>query len=135
MTENEIAERILDEAFAIHRETGPGLLESVYETMLEDALAEKGIAVRRQLPIPFKFRGKQFDEGFRADLVVESAVIIELKSVKALEPIHAKQLLTYLKLSGLKLGILINFNEVLLRNGIRRVANGVEEPPPRESES
>jgi GxxExxY protein len=125
MDENEIARSVLDAAFRIHRELGPGLLESVYEAVLARDLSRKGFTVVRQQSAPIRFEELQFDEGFRADLVINSLVILELKSVEKLNPVHAKQLLTYLKLMGLKLGLLINFNEALLKDGIKRVVNGL----------
>jgi GxxExxY protein len=127
MTENEIAEQILDVAFLVHRGLGPGLLETVYEAVFAKKLAESGMAVERQVPVPIKFEGITFDEGFRADLIVAKKVIIELKSVERLQPVHAKQLLTYLRLTDLRLGLLINFGENLLKDGIKRVANGLED--------
>ena len=114
MTENEIAKRVLDAAFVIHRELGPGLLETVYEVVLAKKLTDMGLFVERQVSVPIRFEGMVFDEGFRADLIVERKVIIELKSVERLASIHGKQLLTYLRLSGCRLGLLINFGEVLL---------------------
>lgn len=125
MSENEISKVVLDECFAIHQELGPGLLESVYEVVLAKALEARGFRVERQVPVAIEFRGLKFDEGFRADLIVEGKVLIELKSVEALRPVHGKQVLTYLRLTGLKLGLLINFGEALLKNGIKRVANGL----------
>ncbi len=125
MDENEIAKNILDAAFRLHRELGPGLLESVYEAVLARELSRKGFTVTRQQSVPIRFEELQFDEGFRADLVVNNLVIVELKSVEQLHPVHAKQLLTYLKLMELKLGLLINFNEALLKDGIKRVVNGL----------
>ena len=125
MDENEIAKSILDAAFRIHRELGPVLLESVYEAVLARELSRKGFTVVRQQSVPIRFDDLHFDEGFRADLVVNGLVILELKSVEKLNPVHAKQLLTYLKLMGLKLGLLINFNEALLKDEIRRVVNGL----------
>jgi GxxExxY protein len=125
MDENAIAKNILDAAFRIHREPGPGLLESVYEAVLARELSRNGFAVTRQLSVPIRFEELQFDEGFRADLVINSLVIVELKSVENLHPVHAKQLLTYLKLMGLKLGLLINFNEALRKDGIKRVVTGL----------
>lgn len=121
--ENEIAQRILDCAFLVHRGLGPGLLEIVYEAVLTKMLADEGIAVERQVPVPIKFEGLVFDEGFRADLIVEKKVIVELKSVERLQRVHSKQLLTYLRLTGLNLGLLINFGENLLKDGIKRVVN------------
>ena len=126
MTENEIANRIMDAAFLIHRELGPGLLESVYEVVLARHLTGNGLAVDRQVSIPIRFQGMVFDEGFRADLFVEQKVIIELKSVERLQPVHSKQLLTYLRLTGCRLGLLINFGENLMKDGFKRVANGLE---------
>jgi GxxExxY protein len=124
MKESELATKILDGAFAIHRALGPGLLESVYEVLLAHELKKRGLAVERQKPIRIRYDGLVFDEGFRADLVVESLVIVELKSVEALSPVHAKQVLTQLRVSGLKLGLLINFGEAHLKNGIKRLING-----------
>jgi GxxExxY protein len=127
MTENEIADRIMDAAFQIHRELGPGLLESVYEVILAKQLTEMGLAVERQVPIPIIFQGVAFEEGFRADILVGQKVIIELKSVERFQPVHSKQLLTYLRLTGCRLGLLINFGENLLKDGLKRVVNGL--PP------
>lgn len=125
MGENEIGTIVLDEAMLIHRELGPGLLESVYEGVLFAALKERGLSVDRQVPIAIRYRNLTFNEGFRADLIVENRVLIELKSVESVSLAHKKQLLTYLKLTGLKLGYLINFGEALLKNGITRTANGL----------
>ena len=126
MNENEIASLVMDKAFLMHRELGPGLLESVYEVVLDRQLTETGLAVERQVPIPIRFQGITFDEGFRADLFVEKKVIIELKSVERLQPVHSKQLLTYLRLTGCRLGLLINFGENLMKDGFKRVANGLD---------
>lgn len=126
MTENEVANMVMDAAFPIHRELGPGLLESVYEVVLARQLADKGLTVERQVPVPIRFKGIVFDEGFRADIFVEKKVIIELKSVERLLPVHSKQVLTYLRLTGCRLGLLINFGENLLKDGFKRVANGLE---------
>ncbi len=126
MTENEIANMIMDAAFQIHRELGPGLLESVYEVILARKLADMGLTVERQVPVPIRFQEIIFEEGFRADLFVEQKVIIELKSVERLQPVHSKQLLTYLRLTGCRLGLLINFGEYLMKDGFKRVANGLE---------
>ena len=126
MNENEIGTFILKHAYALHTELGPGLLESVYEVILAHELQNEAIVVERQKPIPITYKGLKFDEGFRADLIVESKVIIEIKSVEVLLPVHAKQLLTYLELSGLRLGYLINFRERHLKAGIKRVVNGLE---------
>jgi len=127
VTENEIAKHIMDAAFHIHRTLGPGLLETVYEVILARKLTEIGLAVERQVPVPIRFEGITFDEGFRADLIVGEKVIVELKSVERVQPVHSKQLLTYLRLTGLRLGLLINFGENLLKNGFKRVVNGLEE--------
>jgi GxxExxY protein len=126
MNENEIASLVMDKAFLMHRELGPGLLESVYEVVLDRQLSETGLAVERQVPIPIRFQGITFDEGFRADLFVEKKVIIELKSIERLQPVHSKQLLTYLRLTGCRLGLLINFGENLMKDGFKRVANGLD---------
>jgi GxxExxY protein len=125
MMENEIADRIMDAAFQIHRELGPGLLESVYEVILAQKVADSGLVVERQVPVPIRYQGVVFDEGFRADLIVEKRVIIELKSVERLQPVHSKQLLTYLRLTDCRLGLLINFGENLLKDGFKRVVNGL----------
>ena len=127
MTENEIADRVMDVAFQIHRELGPGLLESVYEVILARKLTDTGLVVERQVPVPIQFQGILFDEGFRADLFVEQKVIIELKSVERLQPVHSKQLLTYLRLTGCRLGLLINFGENLMKDGFKRVVKGLED--------
>jgi len=127
LTENEIANRVMDAAFQIHRELGPGLLESVYEVILANQLSEMGLAVERQVAVPIRFQGIVFDEGFRADLIVEKKVIIELKSVERLQPVYSKQLLTYLRLTGCCLGLLINFGENLMKDGFKRVVNGLED--------
>ena len=113
-----------DAAFAVHNKLGPGLLESVYEVVLAHELKKRGVAVERQKAIGITYDGIVFDEGFRADLLIEKIVITELKSVEALSAVHGKQLLTQLRLSGLKLGLLINFGELHLKNGIKRVING-----------
>jgi len=124
VTENEIARQILDAAFAVHTKLGLGLLESVYEVVLAYELQKRGLTAERQKAMPIVYDSIRFDEAFRSDLVVDGKVIAELKSVEALLPVHAKQLLTQLRLSGLKLGLLINFGEAHLKNGIRRVING-----------
>ena len=124
MKENDISKLILDSAFVVHTKLGPGLLESVYEVVLAHELRKSGLTVERQKPMPITYDGVRFDEAFRADLVVGEKVIIELKSVSTTTPVHAKQLLTQLRLSGLKLGLLINFGEAHLRNGIKRLING-----------
>jgi GxxExxY protein len=125
--ENEIAKQILDAAFKIHTALGPGLLESVYEVILAHELRKDGLAVERQTPISITYDGLRFDEGFRADLLVENLVIVELKSIQALNSVHAKQVLTQLRLTNHKLGLLINFGEEHLKNGIKRIANGLRD--------
>jgi GxxExxY protein len=127
--ENKVAKAVVQAAFEIHTELGPGLLESVYEVLMWDLLKQKGFSVDRQRPIPIILRGIRFEEGFRADLVVNDKVLVELKSVEALANLHKKQVLTYLRLSGLRLGLLINFNSVLIKDGIRRIANGLPDEP------
>jgi len=125
MTENRIATLILDACFKIHRELGPGLFESVYEEILEYEFIKMGLEVKRQYPVAVFWDDLKLDIGFRADLIVEDKVIIEIKSVKKIEAVHQKQLLTYLRLTDLKLGLLINFNEALLKTGIQRIVNGL----------
>ncbi len=124
MNENEIGSIIVGSAVRLHQELGPGLLESVYEAILAKLLKDQGLDVRRQVPIPFEYAGERFEEGFRADLIVNDKVIIELKSVENLNNAHKKQLLTYLKLSGKKLGYLLNFGGALMKDGIVRSING-----------
>ena len=123
--ENSLATLILDSCFDIHRKLGPGLLESVYEEILFRELINKGVDVQRQIAIPLIWKNQSLDRGFRADIIVESLVLIEIKSVEFLAPVHSKQVITYLKLTGLKLGLLINFNENLLKDGIKRIAFGL----------
>jgi GxxExxY protein len=124
MTENEIAKQILDAAFVVHTKLGPGLLESVYEVVLALELKKRALTAERQKPMPIMYENIRFDEAFRSDLVVNGKVIAELKSVEVLLPLHTKQLLTQLRLSGLNLGLLINFGEAHLKDGIKRVNNG-----------
>ncbi|MDL5047525.1 GxxExxY protein [Oscillatoria amoena NRMC-F 0135] len=124
MNENQIGTIVVDIAFDMHTKLGPGLLESVYEVVLSKKLEKKGLRVERQVPIPILFDGMRFDEGFRADMIVEGKVILELKSVEKVMPVHKKQLLTYLKLTGLKLGYLLNFGDELIKDGITRVIHG-----------
>lgn len=124
---NRITEAIIGAAITVHRELGPGLLESAYEACLAYELADRGLAFERQKALPVEYRGVKIDCGYRLDLLVEGKVIVELKVVDRLEPIHKAQLLSYLKLSGCKVGLLINFNVIMLKNGIRRLVNGLEE--------
>ncbi|HBO43682.1 MAG TPA: GxxExxY protein [Planctomycetaceae bacterium] len=124
MTENEIGRIVVDCAVRLHMSLGPGLLESVYEVLLAHALREAGLKVERQVAVPIEFNGLRFDEGFRADLVVENKVIVELKSIESTTNAHKKQVLTYLKLTGMKLGYLLNFGESVMKDGICRTING-----------
>lgn len=126
MKEDDIAKIIVHSALELHRELGPGLLESVYEMVLASMLREQGLEVERQKPIPIRFRNVSFDEGFRADLIVGKLVLVELKSVVALAPVHRKQVLTYLRLSELKLGLLVNFGGEMLKGNIERLVNNLE---------
>jgi GxxExxY protein len=123
--ENEISRAIVDAAFHIHQQAGPGLLESVYEIILAHELDKRGLPVVRQQSVPITYDGLRFDEGFRADLVVGGKVIVELKSVEQIAPVHKKQLLTYLRLADKRLGLLINFGAPLIKDGIWRVVNGL----------
>lgn len=123
MIENDIAAIIVNTSYKIHLTLGPGLFESVYEEILTHELKEKGLRVERQKTIPVLWKKLKMDVGFRADLIVEDKVIIEIKSVEKITLTHKKQLLTYLKITDLKLGLLINFNEGLIRNGITRIVN------------
>jgi GxxExxY protein len=127
MRENEVGSMIVESAIAVHQELGPGLLETVYEVVLAHELQRRGLRVERQVPIPIEFRGIRFDEGFRADIVVEDKVVVELKSVEHATAAHRKQIQTYLRLTGLKLGYLLNFGEALMKQGITRAVNGLEE--------
>lgn len=125
MTENDLSKIIVNTAYIIHLKLGPGLLESVYEEIMYHELVKEGLKVERQKIVPVIWEELHMDMGFRADLIVEEKVIIELKSVEIVAPVHSKQLLTYLKLTNLKLGLLINFNETLIKNGINRIANNL----------
>jgi GxxExxY protein len=127
MTENEIGTIIVNAAIAVHRQLGPGLLESVYEIVLAYELQQHGLRVNRQMPIPIRYQDMTFDEAFRADLLVAEKVIVELKSVEQVSEAHKKQVQTYLRLSGCKLGFLLNFGEALMKRGITRVVNGLED--------
>ena len=118
---NNITETIIGAAMAVHRELGPGLLESTYEACLAYELAKRGLAVEQQKELPVKYRGVKLDCGYRIDLLVEEKVIVELKAVERLQPIHIAQVLSYLKLSRCNVGLLINFNVKLLKDGIRRL--------------
>jgi GxxExxY protein len=123
VNENEIGTIVVDTAVYIHKNLGSGLLENVYEVILMKMLTKKGLSVQRQVSIPIEFEGEHFDEGFRIDLFIEGKVIIELKSVEKITGAHKKQLLTYLKLTGTKLGYIINFGAELMKDGIVRIVN------------
>ena len=125
MHENEIAKEIVNAAYKIHTRLGPGLLESVYETTLAYELNRQGLKVVRQQAIPVVYEGVHLEIGFRADLIVESKVVVEIKSVEATAPVHRKQLLTYLRLADKRLGLLINFGAELIKDGITRVVNNL----------
>ena len=127
MTENEIAKIIVNTAYNIHVKLGPGLLESVYEEIMCFEFESKGLFVERQKAIPVFWKGLKMDIGYRADLIVEHKVIIEIKSVEKIASVHPKQLLTYLKVADKRLGFLINFNEKLIKNGITRIVNNLPE--------
>jgi GxxExxY protein len=128
MKENDIGTIIVDCALELHRNLGPGLLETVYEVTLARALERRGLGVQRQVAVPIEYQGETFSEGFRADLIVGGLVIVELKSIERVTPAHKKQSLTYLRLTGLKLGYLLNFGEALMRDGITRTINGSIDP-------
>ncbi len=129
--ENVITGIIIDCAMQIHRDLGPGLFEAVYEQILAKSLCDRGLALDTQHPVSFFYAGTTYTNAFRVDLFVEQLVIVELKSVESLHPVHAKQLLTYMKLMNIPVGLLINFGEELLKNGIRRVVHNYkdDEPP------
>ena len=127
MTENAIARLVVDSAYRVHSALGPGLLESVYQAVLALELANKGLRHVCQQPVPVVYGPLQLKLGFRADIVVEDKVVIEIKSVETVMPVHKKQLLTYLRLMDKRLGLLINFNVVLIKDGITRVVNGLQE--------
>jgi GxxExxY protein len=126
MNENELSKVVLDVAFKIHKELGPGLFESVYETIMAyELMNEYNLRVHRQRPIPVIWKDVKLELGFRSDLIIEEKLIVEIKSIEALAPVHAKQVLTHLRLTNIKLGLLINFNEELLKNGIKRIVNNL----------
>ena len=127
MKENNIGTKIIESAIKVHKELGPGLLELIYEIALIHELKKYGFNVKRQVIIPILYEGIKFDEGFKADIIVNDIIIIELKSVEYIKPVHKKQLLSYLRLANIKLGYLINFNEALLKDGITRIVNNLEE--------
>jgi GxxExxY protein len=130
MHENEIAKEIVDAAYHIHETFGPGMLESAYHAILIHELNKRGLLVQSEVPIPIVYDGIQISTGFRADLIVEDKVIIELKSIECILPVHKKQLLTYLRLADKRLGFLINFGGNILKGNISRIANALEETDP-----
>ena len=132
MRENDVSMIVLDRCIAIHSKLGPGLLESAYERILEYELQKAGLDVERQLALPVVWDGRQFDDSFRADLVVERCVLIELKSLQKLAPIHFTQLTTYLRVTNYRLGLLINFGQPTLMEGYHRIANGMPDSPTRK---
>ena len=127
MTENEVARQVVDAAYKIHTTLGPGLLESAYEAMLAYELEQRGLRLACQQPVPLIYEGVRLEVGYRADLIVEDKVIVEIKSVEAAAPVHYKQLLTYLRLADRRLGLLINFGAPLIKDGIKRVVNRLPE--------
>ena len=127
MTENEIGKIVVDAVVKVHKALGQGLLESVCEIVLAHELSQRGLRVDRQVPVSIQYDGIRFDEGFRADMIVEKKVILELKSVEKVTAAHKKQIQTYLRLTGLKLGYLLNFGEALMKHGITRAVNNLEE--------
>ncbi|WP_309382699.1 GxxExxY protein [Cerasicoccus frondis] len=127
MDENDIGKQVVDAAVKVHRTLGPGLLETVYEVVLARELESRGLQCERQVSVPITYENIRFEEGFRADIIVENKVILELKAVEQLNKSHHKQLFTYLKLRSLKLGFLLNFNAPLMKDGITRVINGLDD--------
>lgn len=127
MNENEISKIVVDTAIQVHRNLGPGLFESVYERIMAYELDKRSLSVATQVPVPIHYDSIVFNEGFRADIIVNDLVILELKSISKLGPIHRKQLHTYLRLADKKLGLLLNFGEELMKNGIARLVNGLDD--------
>ena len=127
MQPNEITGQIIDAAYKVHTKMGPGLLESVYEVALDFELKKRGLRTRRQVPIPVEYEGVRFDEGFRADLLVEELVIVEIKAVEKNHPVYARQLRTYLVLARLPVGLVLNFGLEPIKDGITRIVNGLPE--------
>jgi GxxExxY protein len=123
MEVNEITAQVIDASIKVHNQLGPGLFESVYEEVLAFELIKRGLFVERQVPIPVYYEELKMEVGFRADLIVEKMVIVEVKSIETVAPVHKKQVITYLRLTGLKIGLLINFNEELLKHGLTRLFN------------
>jgi GxxExxY protein len=126
-SENEIARIIVDACYLMHHRLGPGLLESVYEIILAYELRKRGLHVERQVPVEIVWDDVRFEEGFRADLIVERKLIVELKSKEEVHPVDKKQVLTQLRLTNMRLGLLVNFGEELIKDGISRIVNGLEE--------
>jgi GxxExxY protein len=124
MEEDELSMMILEAAFQVHSRLGPGLLESVYQRVLAYELKKRGLSVETQRSVPIYYDRLRFEAGYRADLIVEKKVLLELKSIEILLPVHAKQVLTYIRLANLRVGLLINFGETRLKNGIKRLVNG-----------
>jgi len=133
VTENEISRVVVDAALKVHRALGPGLLESVYEVVLAHELRSRGLRVQRQVSVPIRYDNICFDEAFKADLVVEQKVIVEIKSVEQAKRVHKKQVLTHLRLTDMRLGLLINFGTELIRDGITRLVNGLEDEPTKKT--
>lgn len=127
MNENEIAKIVVDAAFTIHTQIGPGLLESAYQAFMVFELKKRGLLVESEVPMPVQYDGVRVDVGYRADLLIEKSVVVELKSIEKVIDIHKKQLLTYLNISSLRLGLLINFGVPLIKDGITRIANDLKE--------
>lgn len=125
LSENDVSGAVIDSAIRIHQALGPGLLESAYERVLAYELRKRGFRVETQVAVPLRYEEVLIDEGFRADIIVDEMVLVGLKSVEKLSPVHKKQVLTYSKLTGIRLGLLINFGEALLKDGVVRVANGM----------
>lgn len=128
MLYRELSGAIIGAAIEVHRELGPGLLESVYEHCLARELRDAGIPFLQQHPVPVRYKGERLDQGFRLDLWVDQRIIVEIKAIEVVQEVHRAQLLSYLKLTGCKLGLLINFNEAVLKEGLQRVVNGLDEP-------
>ena len=127
MHENQIAEGIVEAAFRVHRWFGPGLLESAYEVCLVQELRDMGFSTEQQVPLPLVYRGVRLDAGYRLDIWVDRKVIIEVKAVDEIHPVHIAQVLTYLKLTDNSLGLILNFHTALLKNGVRRIVNNLKE--------
>ncbi|MBV8585929.1 MAG: GxxExxY protein [Verrucomicrobia bacterium] len=130
VTENEYAAAVIEIAFQVHRATGPGLLESAYHRMLAFELEEAKIAFEKEVAVPIKYKSIVLESGFRADFIVDNSLLVEIKSVETIQPVHLKQVLTYVRLANLRLGLLINFGEEYLKNGIKRFANGIPDDSP-----